>query len=169
MLGLTATIVHLLNHALAKGALFMAIGCIRLRLGSVSLRRMGGIARQMPWTMAAFVLGCLSLVGIPGTAGFISKWYLVLAALEVGLWPVAIVIVLVSLVALVYLWRVVEVAYFAPAPNGRRVSEAPLWMLVPTWIVVLANYYFGLHAGLAVSLAKAAAHELLTSGVVPTP
>lgn len=168
MLGLTATIIHLLNHALAKGALFMAIGCVRLRLGSVSLHRMSGIARQMPWTMAAFVLGGLSLIGIPSTAGFISKWYLVLAALHAGLWPVAIVIVLVSLVALAYVWRVIEVAYFGPAPEGPRVSEAPLWMLAPTWIVVLANFYFGLHADLAVSLAKAAAHELLTSGLVPT-
>ena len=66
----------------------------------------------MPWTMAAFVVGGLSLIGVPLTAGFISKWQLVLAALDGGLWWVAMLVVLSSLLAVVYVWRVVEKAYF---------------------------------------------------------
>ena len=68
--GVSAGMLHLFNHALIKGALFLAMGCIFLRLGSVELKDMHGLARQMPWTMAAFVAGGLSLIGIPLTAGF---------------------------------------------------------------------------------------------------
>ncbi|MBT6800392.1 MAG: monovalent cation/H+ antiporter subunit D family protein, partial [Rhodospirillales bacterium] len=88
--GLTATIIHLFNHALMKGALFMALGAIVLRLGTASIDSMRGLGRQMPWTMAAFVVGGLSLIGVPLTVGFISKWYLIVAALEAGYWPIAV-------------------------------------------------------------------------------
>ena len=82
--GLTASILHLFNHALMKGALFLVLGAIFYRVGSCNIDRMAGLAKQMPWTMAAFVGGGLSLIGVPLTAGFISKWYLILAALETG-------------------------------------------------------------------------------------
>jgi NADH:ubiquinone oxidoreductase subunit 2 (subunit N) len=76
----------------------------------------------MPWTMAAFVAGGLSLIGVPLTVGFISKWYLVLAAIELGWWPVVAVIIVGSLLAVIYIWRVVEVAYLQPAetPSAAR-------------------------------------------------
>src|SRR3546814_507595 len=63
--GLTATMLHLFNHALMKGALFLAVGCIVLRIGDTTIHGIRGIGRQMPWTMAAFVAGGLSLIGIP--------------------------------------------------------------------------------------------------------
>ncbi len=87
--GLTAGLLHLFNHALMKGALFMAMGASCTGWARSVSRPCGGLGRRMPWTMAAFVLGGLSLIGVPVTVGFISKWYLVLAAVEEGLWLVA--------------------------------------------------------------------------------
>ena len=160
--GLTAGIVHLFNHAIIKGGMFLALGCIFFRLGSVLLPDLRGVGRQMPWTMAAFVVGGLGLIGVPLTAGFISKWYLILAALEAGMWPFAVLILLSSLLAVVYLWRVVEIAYFAPAAHDRAaVSEAPLSMLLPTWVLAAAGIYFGIDPSLPVGVARAAAMSLL--------
>ncbi len=159
--GLTATILHLFNHALIKGGLFMALGCVVYRCGSASIDDMRGLGRQMPLTMAAFAIGGLSLIGIPLTVGFISKWYLILGALEAGWWPVAVLIVATSLLAVLYIWRVVEVAYFQPAPEGRVVSEAPRAMLIPMWVLIGANIYFGIDASLTTSVAGTAARALI--------
>jgi multicomponent Na+:H+ antiporter subunit D len=163
--GLTAAVLHLFNHALMKGALFLALGCVMLRVGDVTMLGVRGLGRQMPWTMAAFVAGGLSLIGVPLTVGFISKWYLVGAALEDGRWWIAALILASSLLAVIYVWKVVEAAYLREPPAGRTVREAPLSMLVPTWILVLANVWFGVDAELTVSVARTAAMGLL--GVAP--
>lgn len=165
VMGLTAGILHLFNHALMKGALFMAMGCVMHRVGSVRVDAMHGLGRTMPFTMAAFVIGGLSLIGVPLTVGFISKWYLVLAVLEKGLWPLAVLVLAGSLLAVVYVWRVVEAAYFKPASGGPGVREAPLSLLIPTWILVLANLWFGVDAGLTSGVATSAARILL--GITP--
>ncbi|MCE2493828.1 MAG: monovalent cation/H+ antiporter subunit D family protein [Alphaproteobacteria bacterium] len=163
--GLTGGIVHLFNHAMMKGALFMALGAVFYRLGSVHIDRMRGLGKQMPLTMFAFVLGGLSLIGLPLTVGFISKWYLILAALERGWWPIAGLILLSSLLAVAYIWRVVEAAYFRdPATHHPRATEAPPALLVPTWILVLANFYFGIDTSVTVGIADNAAKVLLGSG-----
>ena len=161
VLGLTAGILHLFNHALMKGALFMSMGCVMYRVGSVRLERMNGLGRAMPWTMAAFVVGGLSLIGVPLTVGFVSKWYLVQAALEQGMWPVAGVVLLGSLLALMYVWKVVEVAYFRETDPELGISEAPLSLLAPTWLLVLGNLYFGINASDSVGVATRAAEMLL--------
>ena len=163
--GLTGGIVHLFNHAIMKGALFMALGAVFYRLGSVHIDRMRGLGKQMPLTMFAFVLGGLSLIGLPLTVGFISKWYLILAALERGWWPIAGLILLSSLLAVAYIWRVVEAAYFRdPATHHPRATEAPPALLVPTWILVLANFYFGIDTSVTIGVAENAAKVLLGSG-----
>ena len=160
--GLTAGIVHMLNHALIKGGLFLAVGCIALRLGSVDIDDMRGIGRRMPVTMFAWVLGGLGLVGVPITAGFISKWYLLSAALEKGWWPVAVLVLVSSLLSLVYVWRVVEVAYFQSSPERySEVTEAPLVMLVPLYVLIGASLLFGLWTTLSVGVARQAAEVLL--------
>ena len=161
-LGLTAGLLHLFNHALMKGALFMALGAVFFRVGSVRLDEMKGIGRDMPWTLGVFVIGGLSLVGVPGTVGFISKWYLILAALEKNWWPVAVLVLISSLIAVIYIWKVVEVAWFGERPaDARRHGEAPLLMLVPAWVLALANIWFGLSTDYTVGVATRAA-ELLT-------
>ena len=163
--GLQASILHLFNHAIMKCALFMAMGCVLYRLGSVHLRDMGGIARVMPWTFAAFTVSGLSLIGVPLTVGFVSKWYLVLAVLERGWWPLAVLVLVGSLLALIYIWRVVETAWFGqPTPRAETVREAPASMLLATWTLVLANLYFGVQTDLTATLAGEAAGVLIGAG-----
>ncbi len=124
--GVTAGILHLFNHALMKGALFLALGCIVYRVGAVGMRSFRGLGREMPWTMAAFVAGGLSLIGVPLTVGFISKWYLVLGALEQGWWPLAVVVVVGSLIAVIYVWRVWRLPICYPRSAGRARSVKSL-------------------------------------------
>jgi multicomponent Na+:H+ antiporter subunit D len=162
--GLAGGIIHLFNHALMKNALFLALGCVVLRIGTVHIDGFQGLGRRMPLTMAAFVVGGLSLIGVPLTVGFISKWYLVQAALEKGCWLIAVLIVMSSLLAVIYVWRVVEVAYFRPVPEGAAaVEEAPLSMLLPTWIMAGASIYFGIDATGTLEVARGAA-EFLVGG-----
>ncbi|MDE0335105.1 MAG: monovalent cation/H+ antiporter subunit D family protein [Defluviicoccus sp.] len=162
--GLTASIVHLFNHALMKGALFLAIGCIAYRQSSFRIEDLAGMGKRMPWTMAAFTAGGLSLIGIPLTAGFISKWYLILAALAADEPLIAALIVISSLLAVIYVWRVVEAAYFREAPPGAPSGEAPLALLIPTWALIALNVYFGIETSLPVGVSEHAARALMGAG-----
>lgn len=163
--GVAAGIVHLFNHALIKGGMFLALGCIFYRIASVNINDMAGMGRRMPWTMGAFVVGGLGLIGVPLTVGFISKWYLVLGALERDWWFAAALILLSSLLAVVYIWRVVEVAYLQPVPeNAANIEDAPPAMLIPTWILIGASVYYGIDTDLTVGVAKQAAQQLLGVG-----
>lgn len=165
VLGVTATLVHMFNHALMKGALFMAIGAIVYQIGSSRIDKFAGLGKQMPWTFAAIVIGGLSLIGVPGTAGFISKWFLVLAAIEQQHWLLVMVVLAGSLLAVIYVWKLVEVLYFKPETEfNANIKEAPLSLLIPTWILVIANIYFGFDTELTVGTAQQAV-DLLVSGV----
>lgn len=165
-LGLTGAVLHIFNHALMKAGLFMAVACLAYRIGRFSMADIAGCARDMPWTMAAFVVVGLSMVGLPLTAGFVSKWYLVLACLEYGAkgYLLAALLLVASLLALIYVWKVVEAAYFKPRPAGAvAITEAPAGMLIPLWIVALANLWFGVDTDFPVHLAESAARALLGS------
>ncbi len=162
--GLTAGILHLFNHALIKTALFAGMAAIIYRLDSASLSDMKGLGKTMPWTMSAFVLAGLSLIGVPSTVGFISKWYLILAVLEQGWWLIAVAILIGSLLAVIYIWKVVEVAYFQNADDGSSKplnQEAPLSIIIPLWLIIFTNFYFGINASLTSSAARQAAEYLL--------
>ena len=162
--GLTAGIIHMFNHALAKGAMFLAVAGIAIRITSLRLEDLAGIGRLMPWSTAAFMLAALSLIGIPGTAGFVSKWYLISAALDAGTVGVALVVVIVasSLMTVAYIWRIAETMYFrAPLDNAAGVRDAPPWMLGVLWVVALANVWFGLLPGIPLVLSADAAATLL--------
>jgi multicomponent Na+:H+ antiporter subunit D len=164
--GLTGGLVHLFNHALMKCGLFLVLAAVLLRIGSTRLEAFAGLGRRMPLTMAAFVVGGLSLIGVPLTVGFVSKWYLVMAAIEGGLWPVAVLILLSSLLAVIYIWRVVEVAYFRQAPeDSPEVGEAPISLLAPIWVLIGATVFFGVFTSLSVGVASAAARMLLGGGL----
>jgi multicomponent Na+:H+ antiporter subunit D len=163
--GLTAAIVHLFNHGITKAALFMAVGAFVFTVKGSFYNDIQGLGRRMPLTSAAVVVGGLSLIGVPGTAGFVSKWLLVQAALENGWWPIALLIVASSLLAVVYVWRVLEVLYMQPTPAGSTARDAPVSMLVPMWIAAAACIYFGLDTDVTLTAARAAAEGLLAGSV----
>ena len=158
--GLTAAIIHLFNHGITKVALFMVAGAYVIKRGGSLLTNLQGAGFTMPWTSAATVVGCLSLIGVPGTAGFISKWILVEAAIENGKWPLAIVIIFSSLLAVVYCGRLIETLYFKNGNDETVVNEAPLAMLISIWIASLACIYFGLSTDITISVSDLAAKML---------
>lgn len=164
--GITAAMLHLFNHALMKGALFLALGAMIYKVGSAELQASRGMIRQMPLTALAIIIGGLSLIGVPGTAGFISKWFMIQAALEKGWWPLAILILLGSLLAVIYVWKIVESLFFSATQKTVGVQEAPLTMLVPVWILVIANLYFGIFTELTVDLANTASSLLISGGAL---
>lgn len=162
--GLTAGIVHIFNHALAKGALFLAVASFATIAASLRLTDLGGVARRMPWTFGAFVIAGLSLIGVPGTAGFISKWYLITAAMQLGPGGLVLVAIILisSLMAVVYIWRIVEVMWFGePAADATEATTVSPLLVGVAWIVALANIYFGVSPELPLTLASDAAAELL--------
>ncbi|MBX3705795.1 MAG: monovalent cation/H+ antiporter subunit D family protein [Pseudomonadales bacterium] len=168
--GLLASVLHIFNHALAKGALFLAIVALGHHLTRFEIRDLHGIGRRMPWTLGAFSIAALSLVGVPGTAGFISKWYLIVAAFGQGSLGLVLVGVIVasSLMAVVYLWRILEPAWFAAADpvaagaaDDKRVGEAPVGVLAVVLLAAALNVWFGLVPAFPLELAGHAADELL--------
>ena len=159
--GLTATLVHMFNHGITKALLFMGAGILVLKVGKVSYDNIAGLGKSMPLTAAAMVIGGLSLIGVPGTAGFISKWLLIQAALENGWWQIALLIVLSSLLSVVYVWRLIEILYIAPNNKIGKNTEASVSMLIPMWILAIACLFFGIFTDLTVSTAQTAAENLL--------
>ena len=164
--GLMAGLIHIFNHALMKGAAFMAVGAVYYRVGSADIQAFRGLGRKMPFTMAAFTIAGLSIIGVPLTTGFISKWYLVTAALEQNQWLLAGLVLAGSLLAVVYIGRILEAAYFQQTPDTddeANVKEVSWLMLTPMWMLVLANIYFGIETGLTTEAAGSASEWLFTS------
>ncbi len=164
--GLTSAVLHLFNHGLTKGALFMLLGVVVHALGGTELSRLRGLGKTMPLVSAAIVICGLSLIGIPGTSGFISKWLLVQAALDAGLWWLALLVVASSLLAVAYVWKFVEVAYLqAQAPDVHLLRRVPAAMLVPALLLALATVWFGLDTRFPLGSASGAVEALI--GVRP--
>jgi multicomponent Na+:H+ antiporter subunit D len=159
--GLTATTVHMFNHGITKGLLFMGVGAFVLRTGSSFYDSLRGMGRRMPLTGACVVVGGLSLIGIPGTAGFISKWLLVQAAFERGFWWIAILVVLSSLLAVAYVWRALDVIYLREPADGAARGDPPPMMLIPMLILAGACVWFGIDTEISVGAARTGAENLL--------
>lgn len=163
--GLTAGIVHIVNHALVKSALFMAVGCILYQVGHAHRPSFDDLFKHMPFTCLAFIIAGLGLVGVPLTVGFISKFALIEASMDEGLWVVALLILLSSLMAVVYIGRVVEVMLFRQSrqatPESSGMSEAPVSMLIPMYLLIAIGLYFGINGNATLSLAGEAAGQLM--------
>lgn len=169
--GLSASLLHIFNHALMKCALFMAVGAVFYQQGSVHIRAFSGLGKKMPLTMGAFTIAGLSIIGVPLTVGFISKWQLVTAVLDQNNWVLALLVLVGSLFAVIYIGRVLEAAYFkdvAPEFSDNTIKEAPVSMLIPMWILVLANVYFGIDTEFTIGAATHGA-EMLFGQTDPSP
>jgi len=152
-LALVAALLHVLNHAVMKSGLFLAVGGILDRTHLKAIARYAGLGKRMPITMTGFALLSLSMVGIPPLAGFWSKWYLVIASLEAGIWPLALVVGTSSLLTAVYFLRLFE-QIFVLAPREQVVAEATepsprIW--VPVLVLAGLVVVIGLTQGILVS------------------
>ncbi len=159
--GVAASLIHLVNHALMKGALFLAVGAIAVQIGRVSMTTIAGAGRQIPFTMAAILCGGLALIGVPLTAGFISKLYLIRAQVEAELWLFIGFTILSSVLALVYVWRIIEAAYMTARPEGAPVLKENWPLTICAWVLVGATLYFGVQSTLLVETAQQAATQLV--------
>jgi multicomponent Na+:H+ antiporter subunit D len=148
--GMTGALLHIVNDALMTLCLFLAAAAIYYRLGSLDFDRLQGIYRKMPVTMAAFTVGAFSMIGVPPTAGFFSKWYLILGGIESGHWEYVAALLFSSLVNAVLFFRIIEIGYFFKSGehHGHELrEEAPLLMQVPLLISAVALIVIGLGSG----------------------
>ncbi|TDI23972.1 MAG: NADH/ubiquinone/plastoquinone (complex I) [Acidobacteria bacterium] len=150
---LTGALLHIMGHAVAKASLFGAVASLPRDTVQADIAGFAGASRRAPLTMAAFTLAALSLVGMPPTAGFFSKWYLLRGAIEADAWLFAAVLLVSSLLSAVYFFRVIERIYFAPDPaaaepdRSRRHPEVSLRLLGPVITLSAAVLLIGLFNG----------------------
>lgn len=154
-------LMHILNHALMKGSLFLVVGIIVYRTGIEEIAGLKGMGKKMPVSMAAFTVGGLSMIGVPLTVGFISKWYIAIGALRADMWYLIPVIILSSLLTAVYFWRIIDSIYFQKTEVRSQTAEAPAGMLIPTVILAGLCIFFGIAAFIPVSIVQKAAIMLL--------
>ena len=144
--GILGGIAHITNHAVSKITLFLCAGSIYVSAHKTDVSQTSGLARQMPWTMAAFAIASLSLVGIPPASGFVSKWYLAIGSLQRGNPWLLGVLLTSSLLNAAYLGPVVYKAYFEEDPDAghSEVREVP-WMVIPLVVTALASLFLGVY------------------------
>ncbi|MGD9922211.1 MAG: proton-conducting transporter membrane subunit, partial [Pseudorhodoplanes sp.] len=141
---------------------FLAVGAIFFRTGLLQLKELSGIGRRMPLTMIAFAVAGFGLVGVPGTSGFISKWYLAIGSYEKGWWILVFLILGSSLITFVYVGRVLELFFLRePSAQIAEASDPPLSMLLPLLALAAATIYFGIDTEWTVGIAGTAASALL--------
>ncbi len=156
--GISGSVLHIANDALMTLALFMAAGIFARKIKGEEISDMQGLFRKMPWTMAAFVLGGLSIIGVPPTCGFFSKWYLISGGIEAGNYYFVGALLFSSLINAVLFFRIFEVAYFEPFSESHghdhshgheavAVEEAPLGMLIPFYVVAISLVILGIFSG----------------------
>lgn len=170
---MTGSILHILNHALMKGALFLVAGAVIYKTGIEDISGLRGMGKKMPFTMAAFTIAGLSMIGVPLTVGFISKWYIAVGALNAGMWYFVPVILLSSLLTAVYFWRIIESIYFggqsghgskgieSGTSQNTSGGEAPAGMVIPTCVLAVLCIFFGVAAFIPISIAQKTAAMLL--------
>lgn len=147
--GFIGAVLHILNDSFMMVCAFLAAGAIFYRTGTRNIHDLDGLSRRMPITTAAFTAAAISMVGIPPTAGFFSKWYLLLGALQARQWIFAAALIFSSLMIAIVYFRILERVYFKEAPASARVTreEVPLSMLVPMLVAAAGVLTLGLFSG----------------------
>jgi multicomponent Na+:H+ antiporter subunit D len=159
--GVTGGVLHFWSHAAAKGALFAVAGALVYHTGSSRVADLAGLGRRAPWTGAVLTVAGLSLVGVPLTAGFLSKIHLAMGALEARAFVVVPALLFSSLLTAIYVGRMVSLVWFAPpGPTPAVPSEVPWSMRLPSLVLAGACVLLGT-TPLGVAVARGAAEALL--------
>jgi multicomponent Na+:H+ antiporter subunit D len=151
---MTGAILHIVNDALMTLCIFLVVGNIVYRVKGYAFEDLKGLFRKMPFTMGAFVIGALSIIGVPPTCGFFSKWYLISGAIQAGHYGFVVALLFSSLVNVILFFRVIEISYYEPFSDhhshehhSEPMAEAPLSMLVPLMIVAAGLVLVGIYTG----------------------
>ncbi len=159
--GMSGALLHLINDAVMTLCLFMAAGAIVYKIGDDRFSALQGLFRKMPFTMAAMVVGGLSIIGVPPTCGFFSKWYLLTGGIAAGQYAFAAALIFSSLVNVILFFRLFEIGYFKPytgviphyhgntthPARSEGIAEAPLDLLVPLLVTAVFLIILGVFSG----------------------
>jgi multicomponent Na+:H+ antiporter subunit D len=166
--GRAGAVMHLVGHSFSKITLFFAVGSIYLATHRTLVSELRGVGRQLPWTMGAFVIGALSIIGLPPTVGFIAKYFLFVGAVEAGQWAALVVLSVSTVLSAAYYLRILRAAVFeAPvgvASGGSHdsggyqrvpsVSEPNLYVLVPMIVTAAVALLLGIAPGWLLDLIR---------------
>lgn len=153
--GMTGAILHIVNDAMMTLCVFLAAGAILYKTKGDSFYDLRGLFKKMPFSMAAFVAGACSIIGVPPTCGFFSKWYLISGGIGAGHYGFVAALLFSSLVNVILFFRIIEVCYYEPFDSHHHsheteessLDEAPAGMLVPLMIVAVLLIVLGIYTG----------------------
>lgn len=155
--GMVAGIIHISNHAFSKITLFFCAGSIYVAAHKTNVSQLKGLGRKLPWTMGAFFIASLSMIGIPPVAGFISKWYLVVGSMEADNYVVLIVLLTSTVLNAAYFLPITYKAFFEKPDDEdhhhEKVKEIPL-MAIPLVLTAIASVLIGLYPDFFITLAQ---------------
>jgi multicomponent Na+:H+ antiporter subunit D len=146
-LGFIGSVLHIMNDAIMMVCLFLVAGAVAFKTGAKTIDDYRGLAKRMPLSAAAFLVGTLSVVGVPPTCGFFSKWYLLLGTIEAGRYIYTAALLLSSLMSAIVGFRVLQSIYSTSSERPSLKDEAPLSMLGPIYVSVVAIMVIGFFSG----------------------
>lgn len=154
------SMLHLINHALIKIVLFFCVGAIMYTTGKTDISQIRGIGKQMPITMGCFGIAAISLIGIPPTNGFVSKWYLAQGGLTAGKMIFPAILLFSALLTALYLLPVITEAFFKKGEFD-TVKEAPIKMVIPIVMITIIVVLLGLFPNILITFIQKIASEVI--------
>ncbi len=161
--GITGSVAHLTNHAFAKITLFFCAGSIYIAAHKTEISELNGIARKMPYTMVAFAIGVLGMIGVPPSGGFVTKWYLAIGSMEAGMIAVVFVLLASTVLNAVYFVPIVYNAFFKEPTRGPDdwgdygkddlIKENP-FLVVPLMITAIISLVVGIFPDIVLNFAR---------------
>ncbi|NCP78742.1 MAG: hypothetical protein GW833_06220 [Desulfuromonadales bacterium] len=166
--GITGGTTHIFMHAFGKITLFFCAGAIAVHAHKTRISEFDGLGRSMPWTFGAFTVGCLAIIGLPPTGGFVSKWLIVTAAIKAGMPVIAGLLLVSSLLKAWAFFPIIFRAYFQAVPEGEHHPEGDAsWLMrLPLLMTALGSILLFFFPGHILELAGAFADEILNRGGV---
>ena len=156
-MGIEGGIVHIVNHAFSKITLFFCAGAIYVATHKKNISEMGGLGRAMPFTFTAFGLAALSMIGVPPVGGFITKWYLLMGAINASQVGIIVVLLISTVLNAAYFAPVVVQAFFGKPPPGEvheGFREAPPAVLIPLLITAVLSVVVGIFPDFFMTIVK---------------
>ncbi len=158
-MAVTGAVLHILNDAVMTLCIFLAAGAVVYQICGDDFEDLKGLFRKMPISMAAFTVAALSLIGVPPTCGFFSKWYLISGGIAAGHYGFVVALLFSSLVNAVLFFRIIEIGYFEPfsegegghgehhGPPAMEIREAPAGMLACLLLAAVSLIVLGIYTG----------------------